>query len=180
MKYLNLFSTKVILSIFVLFVGLSGHGSVNSLSTLPEHLKNHVVSKFADAKQIACMANNIFYEANGENTKGQIAVARVVMNRIQHGFGANPCKVINQVTKVDNKKVCQFSWVCENKPTPNKNDPRYVKAMDIAYQVLALDMHKDIIPKSVLFFHNTTVQPNWPHRKVMTIGNHVFYSKVYK
>ena len=139
-----------------------------------------LTNKVVDMKQIICMANNIFYEAGSESRKGQAAVAHVVLNRVRHGFGSNPCKVINQVTQVNDKKVCQFSWVCENKGPPNKRDARYVKALQTAYEVMVMGMYKDVIPRSALFFHNLTVQPNWPHRKVAEIGNHVFYSKIYK
>ena len=57
-----------------------------------------VVAKVVDPKQLACMAKNIFYEAGSESLNGQAAVARVVMNRIAHGFGKNPCAVIYQVS----------------------------------------------------------------------------------
>lgn len=144
------------------------------------------VAKVVDPKQLACMAKNIFYEANGEPIVGQAAVARVVMNRIQHGFGSNPCNVIYQANYIEKQseegetykeKVCQFSWVCEGKGEPNKNSPGYIKAKEIAYDVLAYDAYEDVVPKSTLFFHNLTVQPNWPYQHAKQIGNHIFYSK---
>lgn len=141
------------------------------------YLQDRIVSKAVDMKQLICMANNIFYEAGSENTLGQAAVARVVMNRVRHGFGADPCRVIHQVTKIDDKKVCQFSWVCEGKGTPNRFDPRYTKAMTVAYDVMAHDAYNDVVPKSTLFFHATSIDPDWPHRKVATIGNHAFYAR---
>jgi spore germination cell wall hydrolase CwlJ-like protein len=144
------------------------------------------VAKVVDPKQLACMAKNIFYEANGEPLHGQAAVARVVMNRVNHGFANTPCNVIYQAKYVEKQsdegetykeKVCQFSWVCEGKGEPNKNSPGYIKAKEIAYDVLAYDAYNDIIPKSTLFFHNLTVQPNWPYQQAKQIGNHIFYSK---
>ena len=132
------------------------------------------------------MAKNIFYEANGEPLQGQAAVARVVMNRIKHGFGSDPCNVIYQASYVDmqneegdtyKQKVCQFSWVCEGKGEPNKNSPGYLQATQVAYEVLANDAYDDIIPKSTLFFHNLSVQPGWPYQHAKKIGNHIFYSK---
>jgi spore germination cell wall hydrolase CwlJ-like protein len=66
-----------------------------------------------DAKQIACMAKNIYYEAGHESLDGQAAVARVVLNRVRHGFGNNPCQVVYQKTTIEDKIICQFSWVCE-------------------------------------------------------------------
>lgn len=144
------------------------------------------VAKVVDPKQLACMAKNIFYEANGEPTHGQAAVARVVMNRVNHGFSNTPCGVIYQASYVEKQsdegetykqKVCQFSWVCEGKGEPNKNSPGYIKAKEIAYDVLAHDAYTDVVPKSTLFFHNLSVQPNWPYQHAKQIGNHIFYSK---
>ena len=135
---------------------------------------------FVDPKQLHCMAKNIFYEAGGESIKGQAAVARVVLNRVAHGFANTPCNVIYQTTVVDDVKVCQFSWVCENKGEPNKNSYRYKVAQQVAFDVMATDKHQDVIPNSVLFFHNLTVTPPWPYAEVVKIGNHIFYSKAKK
>jgi spore germination cell wall hydrolase CwlJ-like protein len=143
------------------------------------------LAKKLDPTQIRCLATNIFYEAGMEPIQGQAAVARVVINRVRHGFGPNPCKVMYQVDYFEKEregqiakvKVCQFSWVCERNRKLNENDPRYKQAMHIAYEVLALDKYKDVVPKNTLFFHATHVQPDWNYKQVKKIGNHVFYSK---
>lgn len=129
-----------------------------------------------DAKQIACMAKNIYYEAGHESIAGQAAVARVVLNRVRHGFGNNPCQVVYQKTTSQDRIVCQFSWVCEGKGAPINNH-RYRQAQQVAYDVMVNNRYSDIIPNSTLFFHNTSVDPVWPYAYVATIGNHVFYSK---
>ena len=133
--------------------------------------------KKIDMKQIACMARNIYYEAGAEAMPGQAAVARVVMNRVNHGFAETPCKVIYQKTLINENIVCQFSWVCEDKGDPSKSNPRYKRALQIAYEVMVFDMHKNVVPKSALFFHATTIDPFWPYKQVARIGNHIFYSK---
>lgn len=142
-----------------------------------------------DQKQLQCLADNIYYEARGESTEGKAAVARVVLNRVSHGFAPTPCKVVYQTTTVkqtnDNDetfwvKMCQFSWVCEGKRNPNRNSSVYQSSLQVAYNVLAYDMYKDVIPKSVLFFHNTSFTNNYPHIVVKRIGNHVFYKKPVK
>ena len=146
------------------------------------------VAKIVDPKQLNCLAKNIFYEAGSESLSGQAAVARVVMNRIAHGFGKNPCAVVYQVSHVDKLvddeiqkvKLCQFSWVCENKGDPNKNSTRYKQAEQVAYDVLAYDAYTEVLPKSALFFHNLTVDPLWPYKQVAKIGNHIFYSRAKK
>jgi len=156
-------------------------------STEPAEVVEVVEAKPVDNKQLKCLAENIFYEARGESITGKAAVARVVMNRVNHGFASTPCNVIYQVTTVtkineetlDTYKVrlCQFSWVCEDRQKINVNDPKYIQAMDIAYQVLAYDAYQDVLPRSALFFHNLTVDPFWPYKQVAKIGNHIFYSK---
>jgi spore germination cell wall hydrolase CwlJ-like protein len=150
-----------------------------------------VEPKPVDEKQLQCLAENIYHEARGESVEGKAAVARVVMNRVRHGFAPTPCKVIytsNTVEKVLDEetgfsefvKVCQFSWVCEDPKTPSKSDPLYRQALYIAHEVLAVDAYADVVPKSALFFHNTTVSPSWPYTKLVQIGNHIFYSRTKK
>lgn len=148
---------------------------------------DYAEKKISSNEEVKCMASNIYHEAGGEPFMGQVAVARVVMNRVLHGFASTPCKVIYQTTKrkdpVDEQKEiirCQFSWVCQGKVTPHSDNPKYQQAEDIARRVLNNDEWKDDIPNDILFFHNTTVNPRWPYFKEFKIGNHIFYSKTDK
>lgn len=141
------------------------------------------VQKNLNAEYIRCMATNIYHEAGSEPFMGQVMVARVVMNRIQHGFARNPCAVIYAQHDVphpddptETRRVCQFSWVCEGKDTPQRNET-YKQAEDIARRVLTENAWNDIVPNDVLFFHNTSVSPRWAYERVATIGNHIFYAK---
>ena len=133
--------------------------------------------KKIDMKQIGCMARNIYYEAGAEAMPGQAAVARVVLNRVNHGFAETPCKVIYQKTIINENTICQFSWVCEGKDDPNKSNPKFKQAMRVAYEVMVYDMYKNVVPNSALFFHAITIDPLWPYKQVAKIGNHIFYSK---
>ena len=132
--------------------------------------------KKIDFKQVACMAKNIFYEAGGETILGQVAVANVVMNRVNHGFAETPCKVIYQKTVINENVVCQFSWVCEEKGELNKASASYKQAEMVAFQTM-MGMYKDVVPKTTLFFHSINIDPAWPYKQVAKIGNHIFYSK---
>jgi spore germination cell wall hydrolase CwlJ-like protein len=151
-----------------------------------QEIEQPQVAKQVDKKEIQCLADNIYYEAGGESTEGKAAVARVVLNRVSHGFAPTPCKVVYQTNTVKQTneddesfwvKVCQFSWVCEGKGNPNRNSQRYQTSLQVAKDVLVYDKYKDVIPKTVLFFHNTTVVNNYPHEVVARIGNHIFYKK---
>ena len=177
---------KILIAIsFVILVLTFGPIIPIENNTLVEEPK---VAKIVDPKQLNCLAKNIFYEAGSEPLNGQAAVARVVMNRIAHGFGKNPCAVVYQTAHVDKLvddeiqkvKLCQFSWVCEGKGDPNKNSTKYKQAEQVAYEVLAYDAYKDVVPKTALFFHNLNVDPLWPYKQVARIGNHIFYSKAKK
>ena len=189
-KYLlrNITLSKILA--VLLFFGAMFYSTYDYFDGQPEDVEEEQqVAKPVDPKQLACMATNIYYEARNEPEHGQAAVARVVMNRIHNGFAGTPCGVIYQTTKVEKvneydqkyyQKICQFSWVCENKPDPNKNDPKYKRAESIAYDVLAHDAYNDLLPTNAMFFHNLSVDPLWPHKVVARIGNHIFYSKVKK
>lgn len=138
--------------------------------------------KSVNVEHLKCLATNIYHEARGEPFMGQVAVARVVMNRIKHGFGSNPCKVVYQTYKIPDdsddgfKKVCQFSWVCQGKETPPRNSD-YLLAERIAKSILVDNKWEKDIPSNILFFHANTVNPGWNYQQVVKIGNHIFYSK---
>jgi len=170
--FLSLKNKIVLLSMIVLSI-MVFPTPTQSFYTFPE-ISNNL--KKIDVKQVACMARNIYYEAGAEVISGQAAVARVVINRVNHGFAETPCKVIYQKTTINENVVCQFSWVCENKGEPNKASARYKQAEIIAYQVMT-GMYKDVVPKTTLFFHSIHVDPSWPYKQVAKIGNHIFYSK---
>lgn len=181
MTYINIVKMFLLLPIIVL-----GSYLVQPKPQQQEIEQPIVVAKEVDKKQIQCLADNIYFEAGGEPTEGKAAVARVVLNRINHGFAPTPCKVVYQTTQVkqvnDDEetlwvKVCQFSWVCEGKGNPNRNSARYQSSLQVAKDVLIYDKYKEVIPKTVLFFHNTSYKNNFPHEVVTQIGNHIFYKK---
>jgi spore germination cell wall hydrolase CwlJ-like protein len=166
---------KLLLFVFLGFVPFS-YINVHT-ATARELDTRKTLSYTMDLKQIKCMAANIFYEARGESDRGKAAVARVVMNRVNHGFAKSPCAVVYQKTVNSGTKVetCQFHWVCEGKSAINTRDPKYKESEQIAYEVMALNEHKNVIPSSILFFHNTSVKPDIKYKTKIQIGNHIFY-----
>lgn len=171
---------KYIIGLSFIIAGLTVHDYSVLHDVVEPAIKQ--VAKKVDPRQLLCMTHNIFYEAGNESFNGQAAVARVVINRIHHGFASTPCGVVHQKTVVDKGDtdviICQFSWTCDkNLPPLNKNSEAYKKAERVAYEVLAYDGFKNVIPSNVLFFHNKTVNPEWPYKKVTIIDNHIFYSK---
>lgn len=166
-------TNKIILISMLFLTVMAVPSPTQSLYIFPEIT---ATLKKIDMKQVACMAKNIFYEAGSETLPGQAAVARVVMNRVNHGFAETPCKVIYQKTVINENVVCQFSWVCEEKGNLNKASAKYKQAEMVAYQTM-MGMYKDVVPKTTLFFHSINIDPSWPYKQVAKIGNHIFYSK---
>ena len=55
--------------------------------------------KATGTAQWSCLTEALYFEARGENTKGQFAVAEVIMNRVDSpNFPGTLCKVIKQGT----------------------------------------------------------------------------------
>ena len=132
-------------------------------------------------RQLACLARNVFYEANGEPMAGQMAVAQVTVNRAKSGLFPNDlCAVVAQSTVVgSNTKVCQFSWYCDS----DLNKARVIKPSESSYiaarRVFLEGQKVAKIDQDVMWFHEDSVKvnPRWPHKVATKIGNHVFYKR---
>lgn len=129
----------------------------------PIYLNQH------DKNQIQCLAENAYYEAGNQSTKGKIAVTNVVMNRVQDKrFPKTPCAVIHQ----KRGKVCQFSWVCEGHKRI-RDWAEYVESRRVAEQVY-LNNVGDVTNGSK-FYHANYVNPGWNLKRITQIGSHIFY-----
>ncbi|WP_166039915.1 cell wall hydrolase [Sphingosinicella sp. YJ22] len=116
------------------------------------------------ARELECMTKVILYEAGAESRTGQVAVAQVVMNRVESPrFPDSICGVIYQRG--------QFSAIRSFNPPRNA---RWNRAMALARDVL--DGHEAVVGEA-LYFHATRVRPAFvrSRTRVATIGNHVFY-----
>ncbi len=132
-------------------------------------------------RQLACLARNVFYEANGEPMAGQMAVAQVTVNRARSGlFPKDLCAVVSQSTVVGgDTRVCQFSWYCNS----DLNKSKVIKSSESSYiaakKVFLEGQKVAYIDKDVMWFHEDSIKvnPRWPHRVATKIGNHVFYTR---
>lgn len=121
-----------------------------------------------DAKEVECMAKNIYYESRSEPIEGQIAVAQVTLNRVAHSNWPNDiCSVVYEPK--------QFSWTwLEKDQTPN--DPiAYKRAAVVARDVMIGNV---VDPThGAVFYHATYVNPDWNQYMEVSkvIGAHIFY-----
>lgn len=114
-----------------------------------------------------CLASAIFYEARSESFEGQLAVAQVILNRVESGrFARSICGVVLQSG--------QFSFVRGGTiPAISKGSTDWREALAIA-RIAQAKLHRSGA-NDALFFHATHVSPKWRLSRVASIGNHVFY-----
>jgi len=132
-----------------------------------------LVDKFATNAQLDeqtnCLATAVYFEARGESVEGQLAVARVVMNRAASGrYPPDWCSVV--------KQPAQFSFVRHGEfPYADTSSLAWQRAEAVA-QLAAANVVPSLDP-DVLWYHATYVAPTWGHRlsKVEKIGAHIFY-----
>lgn len=120
-------------------------------------------------EQANCIAVAIYHEARGESVEGQLAVARVIMNRAASGkYPPSWCATV--------KQPWQFSFVRNYQfPYTDQDCDAWRKA--VAITRLAVN---DVIPSlsnDVLWYHADYVAPSWGRRltRVNKIGTHIFY-----
>ena len=116
-----------------------------------------------------CLATAVYFESMGEPLEGQLAVARVVLNRAASGrYPATWCGVV--------KQKAQFSFVRAGRfPRIDPGCQAWRKAQAIAR--IAMANAAASLPTDVLWYHADYVAPSWGRRltKVEKIGAHIFY-----
>lgn len=129
-----------------------------------------------------CLAMAIYFEARGEPEAGQIAVANVILNRVDDRRYPNTvCEVVKQgptyrwAPHLPVRHRCQFSFYCDGKPEIIHDERAYQKAMEISTGVLL--GHIPDITEGSTHYHATHVLPDWAETKTFTvrINNHIFY-----
>ena len=121
-----------------------------------------------------CLTEAIYFEARGESTRGQFAVAEVILNRVDSRKYPNTvCGVVMQGT--GKKYACQFSYTCDGKAEVVKNKKAFVKAARIAKAML--DGRPRVLTNRATHYHTTAVSPRWSKKlqKTTQIGVHIFY-----
>ena len=135
--------------------------------TLAEAMASEPAERSVDS-QLECLAGAVYFEAKGEPLKGQLGVARVILNRTRSGrFPATICAVV--------KQRGQFSFVRAGRfPPVARGSAAWRTALSVARA--ARDGHVESPAGKALFFHARSVSPGWRGvTRVAAIGNHVFY-----
>lgn len=101
---------------------------------------------------------NIYHEARGEPLHGQVAVAKVTLNRAKN---SSICAAVYA--------PYQFSWTLN----PPKDPRKY------SYDIYVAAHLAQFTNFPATHYHATYVSPQWAKHltKINTIGNHIFYAR---
>jgi spore germination cell wall hydrolase CwlJ-like protein len=122
-----------------------------------------------------CLSEVLYYEARGEGTGGQKAIAEVVFHRMNHGnYGHSICAVVYEGAK---HSGCQFSFTCNGDMKRAKQASAWRESEALAAQILTGQVPLRNATGGALNFHAASVSPDWADTMDRTtqIGNHVFY-----
>ena len=142
------------------------------------------VNAFDENNDIYCMAQNIYFEAGNQPLAGKIAVAQVVLNRLEHpNYPTTMCDVIYQAKWKENwlgnlvpiRHQCQFSWFCDGKSDDPVDSPTWMNSLKVAADVVQ-GKYGDITEGST-HYHSIYVNPYWADslNETVVINEHIFY-----
>lgn len=122
------------------------------------------------AEGIACIALAVYHEARGEPLEGQLAVAEVILRRVQASrWPDDPCAVVFQ--------DYQFSWTMAGDLTPD-DERAYNQALGVAMAAKILPTGEGAVTRCADHFHSRMERlPRFAqtYRLERQIGGHWFY-----
>jgi N-acetylmuramoyl-L-alanine amidase len=124
-------------------------------------------SRGANAADVACLAEAVYFEARGTGQVGTEAVAHVVINR------ANSPKFPNSICGVVADR-CQFAYRCDGYPDRLAQSADRQQAIRTAQRVIT---GAPDITNGALFFHAASMEPGWfnTRPRVGMFGGNIFY-----
>jgi len=175
-----------------------GSANTNKDKSVMKHgqlkIENVIIPNFSSlnlelenrAKQVECLAKNIYFEARNEPFAGQFAVALVTLNRVKDTtFPDTICKVVYQgIHTADGfpkRDRCQFSWYCDGVSDIVRNSEAYNTTQKIAnlamLQYSKLKSEGLDYTEGAIYYHTYEINPRWStaYPKVGRIGDHIFY-----
>lgn len=137
-------------------------------------ITEHAVSQYSERERW-CLSTGIYFEARGESYRGQVGVAQVIMNRVDHRLYPDTiCGVVFQNQSWRNR--CQFSFACDGIPERINDATSWARAEEITGKVLNETIYLSEVSNAT-HYHANYVYPHWaPRMKRLTrIGAHIFY-----
>ena len=123
-------------------------------------------------ESLVCMTLAVYFEARDQPIEGQIAVAQVILNRVEdERWPDSVCEVVKQGG--EKRNACQFSFWCDGKSEKIREHRSWSQATIVAALTL-LGAYSDPTFGS-LFYHSTSANPQWRYRQTIQIEDHIFY-----
>jgi spore germination cell wall hydrolase CwlJ-like protein len=117
--------------------------------------------------ELECMAKVVHHEAGNQSHRGQLAVAQIIMNRVESGrFASTICGVANQPGQF-------FRTAAYN---PSRDTDQWRSAVAVARE--ARDgTSADVVPGALFFraAYSSTTSFFRTRQQVASLGDHVFY-----
>ena len=123
-----------------------------------------------------CLARAVYFEARSESELGQLAVAKVILNRVKDPDYPNTiCGVVYQGS--GSRNSCQFSFACDGLADDVKQPAAWANSKRIAQKAIAGDSTVAAIGTATNY-HADYVSPKWAKsmKRLIKIGHHIFYS----
>lgn len=125
---------------------------------------------------LSCLAAAIYFEARSEPIIGQIAVAQVVLNRVEDRRWPNTvCEVVKENRHPGTLHRCQFSFYCNGQREIVHDKSAWDNAEQIARLMLS-GTYTLTVPAT--HYHAVYVSPFWSlhYERLGRIENHIFYN----
>ncbi len=125
------------------------------------------------ARDLDCLSQAVYYEARGESSDGQAAVAQVVLNRVRHpAFPKSVCAVVYQGAQT---RTCQFSFACDGSTRGTREGLAWRRAQSVAARALGGFVMADV--GDATHFHVARLGGVWGAglMRVAQVGAHIFY-----
>ena len=123
-----------------------------------------------------CLAKAVYFEARSETELGQLAVAKVILNRVKDPeYPKTICGVVYQGS--DRRNSCQFSFACDGMADDVRSPAAWARSKRVAQKAITGDQTVRIMGAAT-HYHADYVRPKWSRdmRRLIKIGRHIFYS----
>mgnify|MGYP000131501331 CR=1 FL=1 len=142
-----------------------------------------VEKQLKNAKELNCLATNIYHEARNEGLTGQRAVAWATLNRVESPkYPETICDVVYQAhldeTGLPKRNKCSFSWFCDGKSDNIEDQAAWNVAETIAEEVFSAYGVETDPTNGAIMYHAEYVEPYWAssYEKTARIDTHIFYN----
>ncbi len=126
------------------------------------------------ARALRCLTQGVYYEAALESTKGQEAVAQVILNRVRDpNYPNTVCGVV--FDGAERTTGCQFSFTCDGALSQAPVGWAWDRAHSVAERALSGHVAAEV--GTATHYHADYVHPWWSPTlaKITQIGAHIFY-----